>query len=178
MVMNEKNSSSENNGRSEAIFDLLKTVLIREIPGSLELRSLDRLSGGASQETYCIELLTQDGTLRLAMRRASGGEQREISAQYPGLATEALLMRKASAAGVPEPEILYVLEPEDRLGDGFIMSWLEGFTLGAQIVKAPELEIIRPKLAFLFGDTLARIHGIDVEKTGLKNHLQSVSPCE
>ena len=55
MVMNEKNSSSENNGRSEAIFDLLKTVLIREIPGSLELRSLDRLSGGASQETYCIE---------------------------------------------------------------------------------------------------------------------------
>ena len=178
MVMNEKNSSSENNGRSVAIFDLLKTVLIREIPGFLELRSLDRLSGGASQETYCIELLTQDGTLRLAMRRASGGEQREISAQYPGLATEALLMRKASAAGVPEPEILYVLEPEDRLGDGFIMSWLEGFTLGAQIVKAPELEIIRPKLAFLFGETLARIHGIDVEKTGLKNHLQSVSPRE
>ena len=83
--MNEKNSSSENNGRSEAIFDLLKTVLIREIPGSLELRSLDRLSGGASQETYCIELLTQDGTLRLAMRRASGGEQREISAQYLSL---------------------------------------------------------------------------------------------
>ena len=63
MVMNEKNSSSENNGRSEAIFDLLKTVLIREIPGFLELRSLDRLSGGASQETYCIELLTQDLSL-------------------------------------------------------------------------------------------------------------------
>ena len=56
MVMNEKNSSSENNGRSEAIFDLLKTVLIREIPGFLELRSLDRLSGGASQETYCIAM--------------------------------------------------------------------------------------------------------------------------
>ena len=90
MVMKEKKSSSENNGRSEAIFDPLKTVLSREIPEFVELLSLDRLSGGASQETYCIELLTQDGTLRLAMRRASGGEQREISAQYPGLATEAV----------------------------------------------------------------------------------------
>ena len=86
MVMEQKNSSPGNTGRSEAIFDLLKTVLTREIPEFSELRSLDRLSGGASQETYCIELLTQDGTLKLAMRRASGGEQREISAQYPGLA--------------------------------------------------------------------------------------------
>ena len=84
MVMNEKNSSSENNGRSEAIFDLLKTVLIREIPGFLELRSLDRLSGGASQETYCIELLTQDGTLRLAMRRASGGSKEKYRHSIQG----------------------------------------------------------------------------------------------
>ena len=84
MVMNEKNSSSENNGRSEAIFDLLKTVLIREIPGFLELRSLDRLSGGASQETYCIELLTQDGTLRLAMRRASGGSKEKYRHSIKG----------------------------------------------------------------------------------------------
>ena len=56
MVMNEKNSSSENNGRSEVIFDLVQAVLTREMPEFLELRSLDRLSGGASQETYCIEL--------------------------------------------------------------------------------------------------------------------------
>ena len=102
--MEEKNSSSENNGRSEAIFDLVQAVLTREMPEFLELRSLDRLSGGASQETYRIELLTQDGMSRLAMRRASGGEQREISAQYPGLATEALLMRKASAESIRNVE--------------------------------------------------------------------------
>jgi aminoglycoside phosphotransferase (APT) family kinase protein len=93
----------------------------------------------------------------------------------PGLAVEALLMQTAANAGVPEPKVHYVLQPDDGIGPGFIMQWLEGFTLGAQIVKAPELEQIRPQLAYRCGEVLARIHGIDLAASGLDQHLQQLS---
>jgi aminoglycoside phosphotransferase (APT) family kinase protein len=109
------------------------------------------------------------------MRRASGGVEGEITAAHPGLAVEALLMQTAANAGVPEPKVHYVLQPDDGIGPGFIMQWLEGFTLGAQIVKAPELEQIRPQLAYRCGEVLARIHGIDLAASGLDQHLQQLS---
>jgi aminoglycoside phosphotransferase (APT) family kinase protein len=66
----------------------------------------------------------------------------------------------------------YVLRPEDGIGAGFIMQWLDGFTLGAQIVKTPELADIRPQLARRCGEVLAQIHGIDLVASGLDQHLQ------
>ena len=156
----------------------LGELLPRVIDNCTALAGLERLSGGASQETYRITIDTQDGIRELAMRRAAGGEEGEISAQHPGLAAEAKLMQVARAHGVPEPEIYYVLRPEDGMGAGFIMQWLEGEALGARIVKAPELAAIRPKLAHLFGATLARIHSIDLVATQLDEHLQHLSPEE
>ena len=52
--------------------------------------------------------------------------------------------------------------PKDGIGAGFIMQWLDGEALGARIVRAPELDEIRPQLARLFGETLACIHRIDL----------------
>jgi len=112
------------------------------------------------------------------MRRAPGqpGDVAPHHGVYPGLATEAALIRAARAAGVPEPEIFWVLTPEDGLGDGFIMEWLDGEALGARIVRDPSLEAIRPKLAGQCGEILARIHAIDLEATGLGPRLKHVSP--
>src|SRR5215468_10389440 len=107
-----------------AIEDALATVLERRIDGCRGLVSCERLSGGASQETYRIVIRTDAGERKLAMRRAPGATAPRHGG-YPGLATEAMLIRAARAAGVPEPEILWVLIPEDRLGDGFIMEWLD-----------------------------------------------------
>ena len=83
----------------------------------------------------------------LALRRAAGGEFQERSAQHPGLDVEALLMQSARSVGVPEPQVYYVLQRHDRLGDGFIMEWLEGETLGSRILKLPELQNVR-RLAY------------------------------
>ncbi|MFP6773205.1 MAG: phosphotransferase family protein, partial [Alphaproteobacteria bacterium] len=84
-------------------------------------------------------------------------------------------MQSAKAVGVPEPEVHYVLREDDGLGEGFIMSWLEGEALGARIVRAPELAAIRPKLAFECGQILARIHGIDLAATGLGECLKTMT---
>lgn len=152
----------------------LAAVLVRRIDGCRGLKSCERLSGGASQETYRIVIDTDAGERKLAMRRSPGAAPKHGA--YPGLATEALLMQSARAAGVPEPEVHWVLTPEDGLGDGFIMQWLEGETLGARIVRDPSLDAIRPRLAGQCGEILARIHAIDLRATGLEERLQHVTP--
>lgn len=156
----------------------LQAVLEQRIDFYRGFNSADRLSGGASQETFRISIKTDDGDRILAMRRAPGGLFTEPLPGYPGLATEALLMQSAKAAGVPEPEVYWVLQPEDELGGGFIMEWIEGEALGARIVRSEAYAEIRPKLAFECGQIMARIHAIDLEETGLKQHLADISPAE
>ena len=155
----------------------LAAALGRTVPDFGELVSWERLSGGASQETYRIAISAGGGERLLAMRRAPGGTTSETSTG-PGLATEAELMRLARQAGVPEPEVLAVLQPGDGLGDGFVMEWLEGETLGARIVRSPELADVRPRLARQCGEILARIHAIDIAATGLDQRLETFTPTD
>lgn len=162
----------------EQFLDKLGTVLAREIPECRSLKSADRLSGGASQETYRIVIETVAGDRKIAMRRTPGGLHPEPNPAHPGLVAEAMMMRAARAAGVPEPEVYYVLQPDDGLGDGFIMQWLEGEALGARIVRSEKFADIRPGLARECGRLMARIHNIDVNATGLDKHLAVIPPAQ
>jgi len=164
-------------GPRTAFAQALAELVVRRIPGCRGLVSSERLSGGASQETHRLVIRSDAGERTLALRRSPGGlPSPAISHGQPGLAVEALLMQRARAAGVPEPEVLWVLRPEDGLGEGFVMEWLEGETLGARIVRDPAFDAIRPALARQCGEILARIHGIDLDATGLSGRLQRVSP--
>lgn len=156
----------------------LTRVYQKHVSNFIELLSVERLSGGASQETYRITFKTPDSDLVHALRRSAGGEIAEITAEHPGLKTEALLMDAAKHANVPVPEIYYVLQEEDDLGAGFIMAWLEGETLGSRIVKSEKFQKLRTGLAAECGRLLARIHSIDLKNTALREHLTEVSPKE
>lgn len=157
--------------------DRLAGALRRGLPDFEALVSVRRLSGGASQETYRVEIELADGPRTLAFRRAAGGGTKDRSGANPGpgLAGEARLMRLAREAGVPEPEVVLVLDETDGLGEGFLMEWLEGETLGGRILKDPALAEIRPTLAFECGRVLARIHGVDPVATGLTEILEEQS---
>ena len=164
---------------SEAdIHALLEAVLTREVPGCTGLARAERLSGGASQETYRLIVETAHGNAQLALRRGAGGEEAELGPGHPGLGAEATLMRAARAAGVPEPEVHYVLAEDDGLGPGFVMEWLDGETLGARIVRSDALAAVRPHLAEACGEVLARIHAIDLAATGLDTVLDPMTPEE
>jgi aminoglycoside phosphotransferase (APT) family kinase protein len=156
--------------------ELLTAGLKRNIAGFRELLSCERLSGGASQETYRIRIRTSDGEQKLALRRAAGGTAIERMPGNPALRTEALLVRRAREAGVPEPEVHWIFAPDDGLGEGFAMEWLEGETLGARIVRSDELAGIRPRLAYQCGEILARIHAIDLQSAGLSDLLDTLAP--
>jgi len=161
----------------QAFEDRISNVLRSRIDNFRRLLSTERLSGGASQETYRLSFETTQGEQKLAMRRAPGGVAAELKTG-PTLAVEAQLMQTAKKVGVPEPEIVHVLQPEDELGEGFMMEWLDGETLGARIVRSPALDEIRPHLARECGEILARIHAIDLEATGLTQVLEVITPEE
>jgi aminoglycoside phosphotransferase (APT) family kinase protein len=159
----------------EAFDSLLAASLSRAIPHYEKMVSVRRLSGGASQETYRVQIDTREGPRTLAIRRAAGGLADGNDTRGPGLAGEAEIFRVARRAGVPEPEIFHVFTDEEGLGPGFVMEWLEGETVGSRILRSRELEEIRPKLAFQCGEVLARIHGIDPAESGLADRLKMVS---
>ncbi len=164
----------------------LAPILVRELPDCQRLVSAERLSGGASQETYRLVIETPEGLVPLAMRRAPGGmttaEIRAHAAElgqastHPGLEVEAQLMRSAHAAGVPEPEVRYVLAEADGLGAGFVMSWLEGEALGARIARGERFAALREHLAYDCGRIMAQIHHIDLDASGLRSQLSASSP--
>ncbi|MCZ6887352.1 MAG: phosphotransferase [Gammaproteobacteria bacterium] len=154
----------------------LVTVLQREIGGYREFIACERLSSGASQETYQIRITDAHGERKLALRRAAGGVKTERAPSQPGLPTEARLFQCAREAGVPEPEIYYVLSDADGMGDGFLMQWLDGETLGARIVRSDALAEARAGLAYQCGEVLARIHAIDLDSTGLRDLLDPLTP--
>jgi aminoglycoside phosphotransferase (APT) family kinase protein len=158
---------------------LLARALTENVKWCRELLAVERLSGGASQETYRLTVRADDGERFMALRRAPGGIAAEQTiGPGPGLATEALLMQAAEAAGVPEPEVYYVLQPADGLGEGFAMEWFEGEALGAKIARAPEFAKLRENLAYECGKILARIHSVDLDATGLRERLDAYSPLE
>lgn len=154
----------------------LSRTLAKSLDGFRELTSCERLSGGASQETYRIVAATASGEQQLALRRTPGGVSTEGVPGRAGIRSEARLMQCAREAGVPEPVVLAVLQPEDGLGDGFLMEWLDGETLGARIARSEALAEVRPRLAHQCGEILARIHAIDLQATGLADQLDHTEP--
>lgn len=155
----------------------LVSVLAREVAGFESLIDCSQLTAGASQETYKISCKLADGDATYALRRAvptlQGGtsEVGTIS-----LATEAKLFQLATTHAIPAPAVIYVLTESDGLGEGFLMEWLEGETLGQRIVKLDELAAVRPRLAKQCGEILGRIHAIDWQQAELSRSVPLVDP--
>jgi aminoglycoside phosphotransferase (APT) family kinase protein len=176
--LNEQSEPSSDN-LEDNFEECLDRVLADSFESYTRLISCDRLSGGANQETYRIVVQNRDGgEQELAMRRAAGGVLGGQEKINVGLETEARLFQVARDADVPTPQVHRVLRAEDGLGDGFIMSWLSGETLGARIVRASDWDNVRPLLAAQCGRILARIHALDTAATGLDKLLSTVSPAE
>ena len=164
----------------EEFNELLEAALRKNISWCKGVKSVERLSGGASQETYRIVVEGESKTPRLiALRRAPGGVKSDAAiGPGPGLGVEAKLMQLAALAGVPEPEVYYIFRPEDGLGEGFAMEWIEGEALGAKITRSKDLEELRKTLAYKCGEILARIHSVNLDSTGLREDLETFTPEE
>ena len=139
--------------------DNLQRLAARLFTGAGAIAGLARLSGGASQETWSFEIVRGGERRPVILRRAPPGYR--VSFRSAGLATEALLMQRAGAAGVPSPHVLHVLQPDDALGEGFLMDHVAGETIPRKILRDAAFAEVRPRLAHELGMILARVHAID-----------------
>lgn len=118
---------------------------------------LERLSGGANMESWRFA----SGGEPMVLRRAP---QAEMMAGRPlDHAGEVRVIRAARAAGVPAPEVMFELLPEDDLGTGFVMRALPGTADPAAILAVPDPERLLAETAC----TLAAIHRVDPAIPGL-----------
>jgi aminoglycoside phosphotransferase (APT) family kinase protein len=130
-------------------------------PGATGVTAAAKLSGGASQETWSFDIIHPDGNIGAILRRSPPGYGAAPS-RAAGLDAEAVLMRLAYEAGLPSPQVLHVLQPQDQLGSGFIMRRIEGETIARKILRDAQFAAARPMLARQLGKVAAGIHGLDL----------------
>lgn len=138
--------------------------------------SMHRLTGGAMQETWRIETTAPPPFDRLILRRAPVN-----SDPRPGtisLAAQASVSEAARSHGVPGPEVIAVLDDDDGLGDGFLMSCVDGETVPRRVLKKPSLEKARASLADQCGRILARLHDVPLASLPSLPHMSAADKLQ
>ncbi len=144
----------------DAQTDRVARGLRREFGERSAIRSLRRLSGGASRETWDFVLELDGESRRLVLRRDPEDERPRIGS----MSLEAAAIEAAAAVGVPVPRIVTAGEHFGGTGTAFIVSeHIEGETLGPRIVRSPELADARAVFAAECGAALAKIHSIPAD---------------
>ena len=139
--------------------------------GAARVENLKMLAGGASQETWALDLFLENGEPRgeyqLVLRRQLGGK---IYSDALDLAREFRVMQIAYASNVllPYPQAFL----PDLLGrPAALLHRKNGETIGRKIVRDPALENARKLLPKQMGAMLARTHQIDIDKYALRLFL-------
>lgn len=135
--------------------------------------NLRRLTAGAANQTWRFDAegAAPDGTparLDCVLRRSpysaealAAADEQSSDAANLDKAGEAAVQEAARRAGVEAAEVLFVLDPEDDLGEGYVMRALEGETLARRILRDDAYAEARRTLARQCGATLARLHSVD-----------------
>ncbi|MFN3585212.1 phosphotransferase family protein [Phenylobacterium sp.] len=126
-----------------------------------------RLSGGASMETWAFAIEGENGREALILRRRTVAFDPENARAVP-LSTEAALIRAAGASGALVPPVAHVCDEADGLGEAYVMGAVQGETLGRKVVSDPRFDAVRGRLARQCGEVLARIHATPVPGLGLR----------
>jgi aminoglycoside phosphotransferase (APT) family kinase protein len=123
----------------------------------VEVTGVRPLPGGASRESWAVQLETAGVERGLILLRDASGQTR-----YPdkNVAVEAAAMTAARRAGVPVAEVYDY--GEDPPGQAYLlMERLDGETIPRRLLRDEAYAAVRPSLARRLGEVLARIHQVD-----------------
>ena len=121
------------------------------------LAAAERLSGGASMETWAFSVEAGGQRRDLILRRRSVPFDPE-TARSVSLGAEAALIRAVREGGAPAAPLVHLCDEADGLGEAHVTERVAGETLGRKIVSDPRFDAIRPELARQCGEILAVIH--------------------
>lgn len=140
----------------------LESMTARIVPGARGIADLRRLSAGATLETWSFDAVDGDAVLhKLILRRSPGGLR---SAESLSLEAEAELIRVLDGSGVPVPTVVHTLAAADNLGDGFLMTRIEGETIARKVLRDQQFASMRPHLAAQFGTIRGTMTKVDTSR--------------
>jgi aminoglycoside phosphotransferase (APT) family kinase protein len=156
----------------------LETAIERETASVVQINQLRPLPGGASRETWQVDLVVAAGSWRgeypLILQRQRFGPVK-ITSTVLGLATQFAVLSAAYSSGVPVPRPFWFWP--DVLGSPAMLAQrLAGETVGRRVVKLPNLAAARTRLPAQMGQALAAIHAIDLEAHHLRASLPQPDP--
>jgi aminoglycoside phosphotransferase (APT) family kinase protein len=123
-----------------------------------EVVDLERLSGGASRETWSFDLVDGSSVQGYVVQRSRSG-----AASGLGMEHEAALLRLAAASGVPVPAVV-ASGADDGLGAPWVMAErLIGETIPRKLLRDAAFAEARDSLTEACGSALAAVHRIDPE---------------
>jgi aminoglycoside phosphotransferase (APT) family kinase protein len=150
------------NAMDDPFSHALETMTARIVPGARGIASLRRLSAGATLQTWSFDAMAGETVLHpLILRRSPGGLR---SVESLSLEAEADLIRVLDGSGVPVPTVVHTLAPVDNLGDGFLMTRIEGETIARKVLRDPQFADVRPRLAAQFGTIRGAMNRIDTAR--------------
>jgi aminoglycoside phosphotransferase (APT) family kinase protein len=124
---------------------------------TLRITGAQKLSGGAIQQNWALDVETRSGPQRWVLRTDSAA----TLAVSLSRTAEYALLRAAWDAGVTVPEPLFLCDDAGVIGAPFfVMRRADGIAAGHRVVKDATLGGGREKLAHALGRELAEIHRI------------------
>src|SRR5690242_2557234 len=127
------------------------------------IEGLARQSGGASRQTWSFDALVKGERWPLVLRRdppTKGKTERERSVAIDR-ATEFRVLQAAYGAGVRAPEPLFELQPENGLGEAYVMRRIEGTAIARKLLRDAPYAAARDRIASQLGEIAAAIHATD-----------------
>jgi len=143
--------------------------------GPGQLHGLQRLTGGATKQTWSFDWECVGGREALILQQTSASAAPAGGSPKLSAAQDAALMQAARAAGVPAPELRLVLDPAQPLGAGYVTGRVEGETLGRRVVHDAALAGARAALAGQCARALVGIHRLPPSRLPF---LQTLSPAD
>jgi aminoglycoside phosphotransferase (APT) family kinase protein len=157
---------------AETVAQALAVTAGRHFGRPATIEKLTRQSGGASRQTWSFDALVDGRRHELILRRdppslaasdAPAGDSKGSHERSASLdrRTEFRVIRAAWQAGVRAPEVLFELEPDDGLGEAFVMRRIGGTAIARKLLRDAPYAAAREKIAGQLGEILARIHAVE-----------------
>jgi aminoglycoside phosphotransferase (APT) family kinase protein len=156
-------------------FEQQVEALARQRLGATGIEDFQTLTAGANKGTWAFRA---GGSGFILQRQAPSGAPDPHTGPddwVPHLdgTEEFRVMLAAEAADVPVPHVRHILALEDGLGEGAVTERVDGETIPARLLRAPELADARKRMAAQCGRILASIHRVPLSGLGFLRHFDA-----
>ncbi len=127
-----------------------------DLTAPVTVTGMDRLSGGASRQSWAVDITTADGPRRIVVQRKRPG------GLGASMGLEANLVRLARHAGVPVATVLADTDDPSHIGGGaMVVDHVAGESVASRLLRQPEFADARTVLPAQAAAALAAIGRMD-----------------